>query len=263
MQKLILPLNDCQVLCGYKNAAYQNAWGRPHYGMDLWTDAEKTVWAMGTGEVIAAGFDNVYGGTVIVIYKGVRLHTGEETDLVARCYHMQKLYCQKGQKITTASKLGVMGNTGQYTSGEHLHVELDTDTKWPCYTIELKNNSNIMKRGTGADTTIDPAHVLYVKESEPDNQRIMANDSYLNRGFVVGKDYALPVFDEEKGSWEVKYNELLALYEQEKTRAEQAAQQLASTQAQYKACYEQLGQLAQTHSQLLQDIAALVEKYKN
>ena len=80
---------------------------------------------------------------------------------------------------------------------------------------------------------------------------------------MVGTDDALPVFDEEKGSWEVKYNELLALYEQEKTRTEQATQQLAATQAQYKACYEQLGQLARTHSQLLQDIAALVEKYKN
>lgn len=240
MQKLILPLNDCQALCGYKNAVYQNAWGRPHYGMDLWTDADKTVWAMGKGEVIAAGFDNVYGGTVVVLYKGVRLHTGEEIDLVARCYHMEKVYVKKGQEVSTATKLGVMGNTGQYTSGEHLHVEFDTDTKWPCYTIELKNNSNIMKRGTGADTTIDPAYVLYVKESEPDNQRIMANDSYLNRGFVVGKDYALPVFDEEKDSGEVKYNKLLD---------------------DYRTCYEQLAAEKQKRAALLKEISALVERY--
>lgn len=209
--------------------------------MDLWTDTDKTVWAMGSGEVIVAGFDNVYGGTAVVMYKDVYLRALKESrDVIARCYHMEKVYVKKGQKITTASKLGVMGNTGQYTSGEHLHVELDTDTKWPCYTIELKNNSNIMKRGTGADTTIDPAKVLYVKESEPDNQRIMANDSYLNRGFVVGKDYALPVFDEEKDRWELKYNELLD---------------------DYRTCYEQLAAEKQKRAAMLKEISTLVEKY--
>ena len=248
MQKLILPLNNCQVLCGYKNEAYRKAWGRPHYGQDHWSSKDKTVWAMGSGEVMAAGFDNVYGGTAVVLYKSVYLRTGGAIDLVARCYHMSAVYVKAGQAVTTATKIGLMGNTGQYTSGEHLHVEFDTDTKWPCYTIELKNNSNIMKKGSGPDTTIDPAGVLYVKASAPDNQSVSPNESYLERGFITERDWAFPVLEEAaQPDFEAKYNELLALYEK--------------TKADYQACYERLGQLEQTHSQLLQDISALVEKY--
>lgn len=248
MQKLILPLNDCQVLCGYKNAAYQKAWGRPHYGQDHWTDADKTVWAMGQGEVVAAGFDNVYGNTAVVLYKSVYLRTGGVADLVARCYHMQKLYCKAGEKVTTASKIGLMGNTGQYTSGEHLHVEFDLDVKWPCYTIELKNDSNIMKRGTGADTTIDPAGVLYVKQTSPDNQSITPNQSYLSRGFLSEKDYTLPSLEQTpETNFEAKYNEVLTLYQQEKANKEQAYQQLAAEQ--------------QKRQELIAGIADLVEKY--
>ncbi len=249
MQKLILPLNNCQVLCGYKNAAYQKAWGRPHYGVDYWSSADKTVWAMGDGEVIAAGFDNVYGNTAVVLYKSVYLRTGGVADLVARCYHMQKLYCQKGQKVTTATKIGLMGNTGQYTSGEHLHIEFDADTKWPCYTIELKNDSNIMKRGTGKDTTIDPSGVLYVKPSAPDNQTITPNQSYLQRGFLSEKDYSFPVLETPpEVDFEAKYNQVLALYEKAK--------------ADYQACYQDLAAEKQKRNELVGNILALLEKYK-
>lgn len=250
MQKLILPLNDCQVLCGYKNEAYRKAWGRPHYGQDHWSSKDKTVWAMGSGEVIAAGFDNVYGGTAVVLYKSVYLRTGGVIDLVARCYHMSAVYVKAGQAVTTATKIGLMGNTGQYTSGEHLHVEFDTDTKWPCYTIELKNNSNIMKKGSGLDTTIDPAGVLYVKASTPDNQSVSPNESYLERGFISEQDYSLPTLETPpQPDFEVKYNELLALYEK--------------TKADYQACYEELAAEKQKRKELLSEILALVEKYKN
>jgi murein DD-endopeptidase MepM/ murein hydrolase activator NlpD len=250
MQKLILPLNNCQVLCGYKNEAYRKAWGRPHYGQDHWSSKDKTVWAMGSGEVMAAGFDNVYGGTAVVLYKSVYLRTGGAIDLVARCYHMSAVYVKAGQAVTTATKIGLMGNTGQYTSGEHLHVEFDTDTKWPCYTIELKNNSNIMKKGSGPDTTIDPAGVLYVKASAPDNQSVSPNESYLERGFITERDWAFPVLEEAaQPDFEAKYNELLALYEK--------------TKADYQACYEDLAAEKQKRKELLSEILALVEKYKN
>lgn len=250
MQKLILPLNNCQVLCGYKNEAYRKAWGRPHYGQDHWSSKDKIVWAMGSGEVMAAGFDNVYGGTAVVLYKSVYLRTGGAIDLVARCYHMSAVYVKAGQAVTTATKIGLMGNTGQYTSGEHLHVEFDTDTKWPCYTIEPKNNSNIMKKGSGPDTTIDPAGVLYVKASAPDNQSVSPNESYLERGFITERDWAFPVLEEAaQPDFEAKYNELLALYEK--------------TKADYQACYEDLAAEKQKRKELLSEILALVEKYKN
>ena len=199
-QKLILPLNKTQVLCGYKNAAYQAAWGRPHYGQDHWSKVDKTVWALGNGEVAAAGMDNVYGGTAVVVYKDVQIHDGSIMDLVARCYHMSTVYVKAGQKVNKDTKIGIMGNTGQYTSGEHLHIEFDTDTKWPTYTIELKGDSNIMKKGALPDTTLDPADVLYVKESAPDNQTVEANADYYRRKFVFDRDFDFPKYDDNSDS---------------------------------------------------------------
>ena len=215
-QKLILPLNNTQVLCGYKNSAYLKAWGRPHYGQDHWSDKDNTVWAMGNGKVIAAGFDNVYGGTVVMSYNNVELHNGETIDLIARFYHLKTIYVKAGQNITTATKVGIMGNTGQYTSGTHLHVELDTDTKWPTYTIELKSNSNIMKKGTGADTTIDPANVLYIKTTAPDNQTVKANDDYKSRGFVESKDFEFPEIEDYKSLYTSIKNEVKNVVEEYK-----------------------------------------------
>ncbi len=37
-----------------------------------------------------------------------------------------------GQKITKDTRLGLYGNTGAST-GDHLHIEIDTDTKYPNY----------------------------------------------------------------------------------------------------------------------------------
>lgn len=251
MQKLILPLNNCQVLCGYKNEAYRKAWGFAHYGMDLY-DPSLIHWAMGDGEVLAAGTDSIFGNCVVVLYKDVYIHsTGETHDLIARCYHMADVpLVKKGDKVTTKTRLGTIGTTGKYSSGVHLHVEFDTDTKWPCYTIELKNNSNIMKKGSGLDTTIDPAGVLYVKASAPDNQSVSPNESYLGRGFIIERDWAFPVLEEAaQPDFEAKYNELLALYEK--------------TKADYQACYEELAAEKQKRKELLSEILALVEKYKN
>lgn len=248
MQKLILPLNNCQVLCGYKNEAYRKAWGRPHYGQDHWSSKDKTVWAMGSGEVMAAGFDNVYGGTAVVLYKSVYLRTGGAIDLVARCYHMSAVYVKAGQAVTTATKIGLMGNTGQYTSGEHLHVEFDTDTAHPMFVPGLSGSTSMFNRGI--DTTIDPAGVLYVKASAPDNQSVSPNESYLSRGFISEQDYAFPTLEEStQPDFEAKYNELLALYEK--------------TKADYQACYEDLAAEKQKRKELLSEILALVEKYKN
>lgn len=247
MQKLILPLNNCQVLCGYKNEAYKKAWGFTHYGMDLY-DPSLVHWAMGDGEVLAAGMDSIFGNCAVVLYKDVYIHsTGETRDLIARCYHMADVPLVKaGDKVTTKTRIGTIGTTGKYSSGVHLHVEFDTDTKNPMMVPGLSGNTSMFQKGV--DTTINPAGVLYVKPTAPDNQAASPNESYLERGFLTAEDYAFPVLEETpEVDFEAKYNELLVLYEK--------------TKADYQACYEDYAALQQTHSQLLQDISTLVEKY--
>ena len=239
-QKLILPLNNCQVLCGYKNEAYRNAWGFAHYGMDLY-DPSLIHWAMGDGEVIAAGTDSIFGNCAVVLYKDVYIHeTGETRDLIARCYHMADLPLVKaGDKVSTKTRIGTIGTTGKYSSGVHLHVEFDTDTKNPMMVPGLSGNTSMFQKGV--DTTINPAGVLYVKPTAPDNQSVSPNESYLERGFITAEDYAFPVLEE---STQTDYK---ALYEK--------------ALADYKACYEDRAALQQTYNQLVSDISALAEKY--
>ena len=169
MQYLILPLNKAQLTAGYKNPSYKNKFGFRHYGIDLSNDAndDRTLWAMGAGVVKAVGLDNIFGNVVVVVYKDVYIHaTGKTQDLTVRLYHMASTSVKVGQTVTTATKLGVMGNTGKYTTGPHVHVEIDTDVKMPTYAPGLAGNSNIIKKGI--DTTLSPADVLHIQPTTPD-----------------------------------------------------------------------------------------------
>ena len=85
--------------------------------------------------------------------------------------------------------IGVMGNTGKYTSGPHLHITLDTDTTHPCYEPGIAKSGEIIKKGV--DTTIDPADVLYIDRS----WQTIKNGAYA--GWNSPGDYMLPDVKEE------------------------------------------------------------------
>lgn len=182
-QYLILPLNKAQLTAGYKNTAYRAKFGFIHYGMDLSNDPtdDRTIWAMGNGTVKAVGYDNLYGNVVVVVYPDVYIHkTNRQQDVTVRLYHLASTSVRVGQKVTTATKLGVMGSTGQYSTGPHVHIEIDTDVKMPTYAPGLSKSSNIIKKGV--DTTLRPADVLYIKPSKPDNQTLtFAAGNYADR----------------------------------------------------------------------------------
>ena len=175
-QKLILNLNQARITAGYKNKNYKKQFGYTHYGVDM-TDKnkkDKTVWANGVGEVLETGWSNSGGNVVVVLYKDCLLTDGTVRDLVIRYYHLAKITCEKGQKTTKDTRLGYYGNTGA-SSGDHLHIEVDTDArvKYACYTPQIGKNSGVLKSGT--DTTINPTKCLYVKKSKPDSQSIASS----------------------------------------------------------------------------------------
>ena len=131
-QKLILPINNTRITAGYKNPNYKKEFGYNHYGMDL-TDKDRkdtTIWGSGVGEVVEAGWSDSGGNVVVIAYKNCELPNGSVKDLVMRYYHLDSIKVSKGQKITKDTRIGVYGNTGA-SSGAHLHIEIDTDTKYP------------------------------------------------------------------------------------------------------------------------------------
>lgn len=170
-QKLILPLNDCNVNAGWKMPAYTRSWGYKHYGIDIGNpNRERTVFSPGEGEVICCGMDGNtakerLGNCMVLVYRDVLCSDGAVRDLACRMFHLDKISVRHGQKVQKGSVLGVYGNTGANTSGPHLHVEFDTDTKWPEYAYGIKSSGKIIKKGT-VDSTVDPSKVWFLGEGQ-------------------------------------------------------------------------------------------------
>lgn len=170
-QRLILPINSMRLTAGYKNANYRKQFGYSHYGIDMTDKAksDKTVWGSGNGEVTHCGWHPSGGNVVVVVYRDCELTNGQVRDLAVRYYHLEKINVKVGQKITKDSRLGLYGNTGA-SSGAHLHIEIDTDVKYPNYTPQTSKSNNVLK--AGSDSTINPVTALWVKKTSPDNQSV-------------------------------------------------------------------------------------------
>lgn len=179
MQKLILPINDFKPTAGYKNAKYQKEWGYTHYGVDCVSNSKKTaLYGLGNGEVITAGLDGLNGKitgagsgcgyVLVVVYKDVYNHvTKKVCDVTVTYMHLDSLPRVKaGDKVSVNTLLGYYGNTGANTTGAHLHVQVDSDVKYPLYCCGLSSKGHsILKKGT-ADSTINPMHVFHIGEGQ-------------------------------------------------------------------------------------------------
>lgn len=218
-QVLILPINKCVFSAGYKNAAYLKQQGYNHYGVDLFSDGDGlTVYACGDGEVVACGWDGVTGNdkcgnVIVIVYKNVQMinnlynakgqlvaKKGDVIDLTCRMFHFSKILCKKGQKVTKDTIIGYYGNTGSTTvngkpMGYHLHIEFDTDTKWPTLVYGVRVGGNILNRtedvkaaGGLVDSTVDPS-LLWTLDY---NQSIWGKYT----GWYTDKDVNLPKYSD-------------------------------------------------------------------
>ena len=193
-QTLILPVNRMYVTCGYKNPLYPKTEfnGRylgEHYGMDFGGSA--TVYASGTGTVLLSGWDSCFGNAVAVRYERVLNHrTGGVLDCVFRYFHLADRGVAEGQPVTKDTVLGVMGRTGTYANGVHVHLEADADAVHYAHTPTLTGPTTLFRAGLrgGRDTTFSPAEVLHVKTSAPDFQTASRTDD----GYTAAADLDMP-----------------------------------------------------------------------
>ena len=76
--------------------------------------------------------------------------------------HMITLYVKKGDRVAAYTPIGkVSGNHKWYN---HIHMEVDTDTKYPFYTVGFKESASRLLIASGATdkTLLDPLDVLVV-----------------------------------------------------------------------------------------------------
>ena len=163
MQYLIMPFKSQMMLCGYKNNEYLKYWKYAHFGVDISTiqgnaGDDHAIYASGDGRVELVGRDNAVGNVVVVTYPDCYNHkTKKSCNLVARYMHLSSINVKAGQVVKQGDILGAEGNTG--TGDYHLHIEFDTDTKYPAWSPQVKG-SNIIKKG--CDSTVNPSYIFHV-----------------------------------------------------------------------------------------------------
>ena len=189
-QKLILPINNAKLTASIDTKAYFDRFGFRHYGSDMVsTKNNTTVYASGTGKVIATGWDNACGNIVVVVYHNAyNRRSGQCLNITVRYFHLASVDVYAGQNTTKDTKLGNYGQTGLYGgTGAHIHMEADTDTRNVLYTPTLRASNYLRGTQQGAysfdgpkNTVINMMDFLHCKTSFPDLQTyITAGDAYI------------------------------------------------------------------------------------
>ena len=87
-----------------------------HTGLDLMSEAgDDKVFAVKSGVVVMSEFHAQYGNTVMI------RHSNGVESLYA---HLAQLSVKVGDRVTTETLLGYIGNTGASSTGKHLHLEI-------------------------------------------------------------------------------------------------------------------------------------------
>ena len=85
-----------------------------HWGVDLVAPEDSPVKAVGSGTVVFAGFTSGGGHTIMVQHPG---------DRVSVYMHNSRLEVQSGDRVEQGELLAFIGNSGDHSSGPHLHFE--------------------------------------------------------------------------------------------------------------------------------------------
>lgn len=99
---------------GYHIAQKFNLKGS-HYGVDVVTKENEPVKAVANGTVILSNWTQETGYTIAVQHDG---------NMISVYKHNSVLLKKIGSFVQTGDILGIVGNTGELTSGPHLHFEL-------------------------------------------------------------------------------------------------------------------------------------------
>lgn len=119
--KLKLPLKDVLITQRFGSnylGFYKKMGLDGHNGLDWKAKTGCKLYACHGGLITYAGTDKDGGKSVTIC------NTVEGTGFKTIYYHLSKITVQKGQPIKSGDIIGNTGNTGKYTTGQHLHLGL-------------------------------------------------------------------------------------------------------------------------------------------
>jgi murein DD-endopeptidase MepM/ murein hydrolase activator NlpD len=86
-----------------------------HLGVDLVSDPNARICAVSDGTVIFSGW---------TLETGYVIYIQHEADLVSVYKHNAELLKTIGDRIKAGEAVAIIGNSGEFTTGPHLHFEL-------------------------------------------------------------------------------------------------------------------------------------------
>lgn len=104
----------------------------PHAAIDVSSSNKSTkVYAVANGKVFATFYD-YYGGNTVVIHHKIK--SGSTYKYYTSTYgHLANFNVSKGDVVYRNDYIGIMGNTGKYTTGAHTHLAISTGRRYIDY----------------------------------------------------------------------------------------------------------------------------------
>ena len=90
-------------------------YGKQHYGVDIVLKERTPIKAVYDGIVLFSEWTLNYGYTVVIFHKN---------ELISTYKHNESVRVKTGDFVQTGEVIALSGNTGELTSGPHLHLEL-------------------------------------------------------------------------------------------------------------------------------------------
>jgi len=93
----------------------QNFKEQTHHGVDIVAPKNTPILAIYKGNVVHAGYDEKDGYTLVI---------NHPNGLTSIYKHCEKLLKDAGENVNAGDPIGIVGNTGERSTGPHLHFEL-------------------------------------------------------------------------------------------------------------------------------------------
>ena len=178
-----------------------------HHGIDIKTHGDAVLATENNGTVVAVNHNTNTGGgkTVTVEYNR---SDGSKTRV--QYMHLSQIDVKQGDTVQAGQKLGVSGNTGTRTTGEHLHfgvinVSADGRQQWvnpAAYLAEINQKGNLQKQAqyNGKDllvqyqaggTSPTESQSQPQQQTTPEdwmNKLLSSDDAALGLGMMGGND---------------------------------------------------------------------------
>ena len=172
-----------------------------HHGIDIKTNSDAVLATENNGTIVAVNHNTNTGSGKSVT---VEYSRADGSSTRVQYMHLSQINVQKGDSVNAGQKLGVSGNTGSRTTGEHLHlgvinVSADGKQQWvnpAAYLSEINQKGNLQKQAqyngkdllaqyqAGGSTTVPSQSQEQVSPDDWMNRLMSSDDAALGYGLT-------------------------------------------------------------------------------